>query len=97
MRNHFILIPAAALVLAIAPLPYGYYTLLRLLIFVSAIALAWQDYNENERLSGWVAVFGILAIVFNPIIPVYLNREVWFFIDIVAAAIFGARWYTSSR
>lgn len=42
---------------------------------------------ELEK-SGWAWVFGIIALLFNPIIPVHLSREIWAPIDIMAALIF---------
>jgi uncharacterized protein DUF6804 len=39
------------------------------------------------QLTFWAWVFGLLAIVFNPIIPVYLQRLAWHVIDYVALTI----------
>ncbi len=46
----------------------------------------------NELKSGinfWVIAFGIIAFLFNPIIPVYLNdKEAWILIDVFSALLF---------
>lgn len=72
-------IAATMLLLGLAPLPYGYYQLLRL---VATIAFGWAAYvshhRRNEALS-WVC--GIVALLFNPIMPVHLSRELWMVID----------------
>ena len=89
------LAPAAALLIAILPLPYGYYTLLRLVVCGATAFIAYQAYGERGHVSGWVVVFGILALLFNPLIPVQLNRELWAPIDIGAAVIMLIHWRRS--
>ncbi len=80
-----IYIGAAMLLIGAAPLPYGYYMLLRIVatgVFVWAAIVAHE--RKNEVLP-WV--FGLLAILFNPIIKIHLPKEVWTVID-VAAGVF---------
>jgi hypothetical protein len=33
-------------------------------------------------------VFGIIAVLFNPVIPIHLNRDNWTTIDVTVAVIF---------
>jgi hypothetical protein len=33
---------------------------------------------------------GLLAVLFNPLIPIYLSRGTWFYFDLLAAALFAA-------
>lgn len=42
---------------------------------------------ELEK-SGWAWILGIIALLFNPIIPVHLSREIWAPVDVMAALIF---------
>lgn len=39
------------------------------------------------QLTFWAWVFGLLAILFNPIIPVYLQRQSWQIFDYVAIVV----------
>lgn len=82
------ILPAIMLVVAVMPLPYGYYTLLRIVVSIAAGLVAFSVYSKSQSVSVWVAVFGLLALLFNPIIPVHLDRELWFIIDLGAAATF---------
>ena len=77
---------AAMLVIALADLPYGYYTLLRIVVCAVGAYGAYSAYNAGRR--GWMWVFAGMAVLFNPIIPVYLDRETWSVIDILAAVTF---------
>jgi hypothetical protein len=81
------LIPVALLLAATARLPYGFYNFTRIVVCGSAAFIAVAGW-ESARL--WSVPFGLLAILFNPIFPIYLHRGTWFFFDVGAAAIFAA-------
>lgn len=74
------------LLVAVFPLPYGYYVFLRLSIFVGSIFLAHAFYKRDQF--NWMLVLAGLAILFNPIIPVHLSRGLWLPIDMVSAVTF---------
>lgn len=76
-------IAAALLVVALAPLPYGFYTLVRLTSTLAFAALAFLAFKDREPLLGWA--FGFMALVFNPLFPLYLSRPLWVAIDLTAA------------
>lgn len=65
-----------------APLPYGYYTLLRL---VATIVFVWAAYVAHQREYKVLPyAFGLLALLFNPIIVIQLDKPLWVVIDIAA-------------
>jgi hypothetical protein len=78
-------IAVAMLLIALAPLPYGYYTLLRLVATAVFIWAALVSYQRKSALLPWV--FAVMALLFNPVFKVYLPREAWMFIDLGAAAL----------
>ena len=82
---------AAALIclVAILPLPYGFYTFVRLAVTAASVLAAIQLKNKENFL--WV-VFAGVALLFNPLFPVYLDRDIWFFIDLIVSGLFG--WMT---
>jgi len=41
---------------------------------------------ENSR-NAWTWILGIIAVLFNPIAPIHLDREAWLVIDLIVAAI----------
>lgn len=89
---------AVLLLLAIAPLPIGYYTFLRIATTIAAVLLIIDSYKGKANI--WSIVFGIIAILFNPIIPIYLyQKDKWMLIDIGAAVLFVgyAIWYKSPQ
>ena len=83
MPKPVIYILVLMLLLAVLPLPYGYYTLLRL---VATGVFAWAaviTYEQNDKLLPWF--FGLLALLLNPIIKIHLPKELWAVIDIGSA------------
>lgn len=77
----------AILMLAFALLdnPYGYYQILKWIICGFTAYLAYLAYKNDE--TAWTWIFGIIAILFNPIAPIYLNREIWSVIDVAVVII----------
>ncbi len=96
MRNNLILVPVALLMIALLPLPYGYYSFLRLVVSASAAYLAWQDYNRKNAFNGWSLIFSMVTLLFNPLVPIYLDRGSWFVIDLAVAGIFAMHWHVSA-
>jgi len=84
-RPHLIpaLVMTAMLFLAIADLPYGYYQLLRWVVCGVAVYIAYKAYRWGKPWATWV--FGFIAVLFNPILPVHLTREIWRPINITCA------------
>lgn len=66
--------------------PYGYYIFLRWIITASAIFLIWVAYNLKKTF--WLFLMGIVAVLFNPIIPIHLDKETWVIIDFIVAILF---------
>jgi hypothetical protein len=79
-------VAAAALVAAVLPIwPYGYYTLLRLVVTAVAIfTIVVLGTTEMPRTVGLTLV----ALLFNPFIPIDLSRGLWFPIDLGVGAWF---------
>ena len=91
MRNFFKgrevqLVVAALLLGAVINWPYSYYIFLRWVVCVGAAYCGWQA-NHVGRI-WWAIGFCGLAILFNPFKPVYMHRDVWTWIDAVAAVVF---------
>ena len=82
-----IIVSIVLLLGAILPLPYGYYTLLRLVVCLTAIFLSWLTYKE--QMITWLWIMGFTALIFNPFIPIRFGKELWAAVDLVVAGIFG--------
>lgn len=66
--------------------PYNFYVLLRWFIFASSVIVAYGFYKS--KLTAWIFIFGGLAFLFNPIVPIYLNKTAWIPLDFIGAILF---------
>ena len=66
--------------------PYGYYVLLRWLVTAIAIFILWIAYKSKKQ--RWLWLMGGIAILFNPIVPIYLDKGIWAVIDFIVAVVF---------
>ena len=66
--------------------PYGFYTLLRWVICAISVYVAYNFYKS--KLSAWTFVFGSIAILFNPLFPIYLTKSSWVGIDFISSILF---------
>ena len=73
----------AVLLLCLAPMPYGYYTLVRVLATVVFGIYAYKCFAAKKE--GLTLVFATLALLFQPFAKVGFNRVVWNVIDVIVA------------
>ncbi len=78
----------AMLILAIPPLlPYGYYTLLRIITCGVTALLGYLLFKANN--TGWAVCFMLFAVVYNPILPFHLGKGIWVLLNIATIVILG--------
>lgn len=85
-NNWFKILAILFLLGALGDHPYGYYQFLRWIIMAVGGYLTFLAYNSERKI--WVWIFGLITLLFNPIIPFYLSKDVWQFIDVIVAIIF---------
>jgi len=74
--------------LAIFDLPYSYYEFLRPAVFIGSILLIFLISQQNKKLSLIIMLISIVALLFNPIIPIYSNRGFWLPMNVVSGTVF---------
>ena len=86
MKN-FYFICAGLCLIGLLNVGIGYYTILRIMITIGAILILINE--PKKEFSFWVISSVLIAIVFNPIIPVYLqDKSIWMILDIIVATWF---------
>jgi hypothetical protein len=97
------LIVAALLIVATQRLRYDYYTALRVTVFVASLFLAFASFQTATPSHGvWLLGFLIVAMIFNPLVPIHFRRSTWAYIDLATACLFLAhlvlvRWRLDAR
>lgn len=77
---------AGTLFWALSPHDYGYYVFLRWITSGAAVLTSIQLHRANH--AGPAFGFAGLAVLFNPIFPIYLSRSTWSVLDIGTALAF---------
>ena len=73
----------AMLLLCLAPMPYGYFMLVRFVMTVACGWMAYQYYQRQKTVAMWV--FGALVMLFQPVYKIALGRTVWNIVDVIVA------------
>jgi hypothetical protein len=60
--------------------PYGYYILLRVVCCGVFGFLTVQALTQDKK--RWAWTLGITAVIYNPVIRVHLNREIWSVVNV---------------
>lgn len=76
-------ISAILLLLALIELPHFYYNSLHFFIFCVSLFLVYKLYKTFPTF-----VFFLIAIVYNPLKPLYLSKSIWFYIYLITALTF---------
>lgn len=83
MIKYLALILAGLLILCLAQMPYGYYTLVRFVSMVAFSVMAYKYYQVKKE--GWAITFGALALLFQPFVKIALGRTIWNIVDVAVA------------
>jgi hypothetical protein len=79
------LICAGLLFWALKRNPYSYYTILRWMTCFVALYTAVEAYRSNRE--AWTWLMGIVAALFNPLVPIGLDRRTWAVVDIAVGVL----------
>lgn len=78
---------AGMLFLGAVSMPSGYYDVLRFVICGAGAFAAFKNYEANHQ--NWAITFGIIALIFNPFIPLYIyDKFLWLMIDVISGILF---------
>ena len=81
-----LLIACVMLLVALLPMPYGYYQVLKLVVCGVSIWGAILSYNRNSVLC---ILYILCALLYNPVFVVHFDRSIWGIINVITALFFG--------
>ena len=74
------------LFLALFDMPYDYYTILKIVVFVASLIIIYITLPLEKH---WLMIiFSMVTIIFNPFIKISFHREVWPLINVVVGLMF---------
>ncbi len=90
-NNWFKLLAIAILLGSFGDHPYTYYQILRWVVCVAAGYTAYSFYESQQKIGS--LVFVVITLLFNPIAPIYMNRNTWQIFDLITAFGFFASFF----
>ena len=100
IAGFLVVLPFVMLILCLWTWPYFYYFILRIIVCSSGIGMATMSFTrfimffeDGKKISyllmlPFVVTFPVVVLLFNPLIPVHLPRDVWVSIDLFTAGLF---------
>jgi hypothetical protein len=85
--NHWLKLLAIVMLLgALLTFPFVYYQLMNWVVVGASLVTVQQAYQRRMTALAWL--FALVAVVFNPLAPLYLRADVWNIADLIAAVLF---------
>jgi hypothetical protein len=66
----------------------GFFTFLRWIITTASLYYVYLIYKIVNQWKFWTWTFILLAILFNPLVPIHLDRDTWQFFDFITLVLF---------
>jgi len=85
-----LVITGCALLLAIAPWPYEYYVMLRGLVSISTVLLAFVVIKSQQY--GWLFLAIPAFLLWSPLLGVEMTRDEWLLLNLAFGIAFLAAW-----
>lgn len=81
------LVAVGALLMAALPQPGAAYRVaLEFVVCVAGVVVLWEAARSRKYF--WLAAFGAIAILFNPVVPVAFSRKTVLWLDFLCALMF---------
>ena len=90
----FFLIVAILLFVGVFSIQYDYYILLRVVVCFAAVYTCIVNVARKQSLQ-FIPL--LIAILFNPIVPIYMSKGIWVFFDIITGIYFLSSWSVSRK
>lgn len=71
---------------ALLPMPYGYYLFLRWVVCAYAIFMFVRETKKDVCL--WSVFSAVIALLYNPIFRVRLDKDIWWVINVSTVFVF---------
>ncbi|MGD0905718.1 MAG: DUF6804 family protein [Terracidiphilus sp.] len=88
LRIPFVMSIIALFIAIYSDMPYDFFVLLRVLVFVTCIACVTALWKTDRKGTTWLWIMVVIAMVYNPLLPIHLKRETWELINFLTIAVF---------
>ena len=85
----FLFIPAVLLIISnLVIFPVGFDTFVKMIICFSSGKIIFYGFKSAKGINETIVIFSLILILFNPVVPIYLDRELWLLINLLTSGIY---------
>jgi len=85
----FLFIPAVLLIISnLVIFPVGFDTFVKMIICFSSGTIIFYGFKSAKGINETIVIFSLILILFNPVVPIYLDRELWLLINLLTSGIY---------
>ena len=85
----FLFIPAGLLIASnLITFPVGFDTFIKMIICFSSGTIIFYAFKSAKGINETIIIFSLILILFNPVIPIHLERELWLLFNLLTSGIY---------
>ena len=85
----FLFIPAGLLITSnLITFPVGFDTFVKMIICFSSGTIIFYGFKSAKGINETIIIFSLILILFNPVIPIHLERELWLLFNLLTSGIY---------
>ena len=85
----FLFIPAGLLIISnLVTFPVGFDTFVKMIICFTSGTIIFYAFKSAKGINETIIIFSLILILFNPVISIYLERELWLLINLLTSGIY---------
>ena len=85
----FLFIPAGLLIVSnLITFPVGFDTFVKMIICFSSGTIIFYGFKSAKGINETIIIFSLILILFNPVFPIHLEKELWLPINLLTSGIY---------
>ena len=85
----FLFIPAGLLIVSnLTTFPVSFDTFVKMIICFSSGTIIFYGFKSAKGINETIIIFSLILILFNPVFPIHLEKELWLPINLLTSGIY---------
>ena len=85
----FLFIPAGLLIISnLVAFQVGFDTFVKMVICFSSVTIIFYAFKSAKGINETIIIFSLILILFNPVFPIHLEKELWLPINFLTSGIY---------
>ncbi|MDC0632381.1 hypothetical protein OAP22_00460 [Candidatus Pelagibacter ubique] len=85
----FLFIPAGLLIISnLVTFDSEFYVFIKMIICFTSVAIIFYGFKSAKGINETIVIFSLILILFNPVFPILLEKELWLLINLLTSGIY---------